>query len=152
MTKSVEAGKTQGATPAKVENTAKKAQQAQQGPEVEALKKQVEELQKVLAGQPKSFEERIKFFEEKQAHIKKLQKLEAYRNLTLEFLEELKAEQAEDNFFTENFSLRVVQKQGYSSEKEVLKIQNPVLIGEVREFALNKMDNKREELKTIINA
>jgi len=120
--------------------------------EMEALRKQVEELQKVLQGQPKSFEERIKFFEEKQAHIKKLQKLDAYRNSTLESMEEIKAVEEEDNFFTDNFTLYILQKRGYGSEKELLKVQNPALIREVMEFSLNKLDNKREELKTLINA
>ncbi len=150
MTKNLEAGKTLGASPANTRNTAKKAET--QAPEVEALKKQVEELQKVLKGQPKSFEDRIKFFEEKQAHIKRLQKLDAYKDFTVKMLETLQTETEKDNFFTENFTLKVVNGDGYRAEKELLKIHHPVLIGEVLEFALAKLDNKREDLINLINA
>jgi len=152
MTKQSEADKAQGAKTVKMQLAEKPASKAQEQAEVSALKKQVEELQKVLAGQPKSFEERIKFFEAKQAHIKKLQKLDTYRNSTLDLMEELKEVEQEDNFFSENFSLRVIQKQGYSSEKDLLRIHHPALIREVMEFALSKLDNKREELKNLINA
>jgi hypothetical protein len=120
--------------------------------ELETLKEEIKLLQNKLENQPQGLEERIKFFEAKQAHIKKLKTLDVFSDSIIKICEELEKEIQENGFFTENYFLKISKKQGYSNETELLKIQNPTVIGEVLNFALDKINLKRDEIKTLINA
>lgn len=132
--------------------TAVKAINHNSNSEVDQLKEEVKKLTEILNQQPKSLEEKIKFFEMKQSQVKKMQVLEKQAENLILISEEVKAESEENNFFTENFFFKVTKKQGYSNETELLKIQNPVLISEVLNFALDSINRKKEDLQNLINA
>ncbi|MBD3630522.1 hypothetical protein [Cyclobacterium sp.] len=121
--------------------------------EVEQLKAQIKKLETQLSQQPQSLEEKIKFFQEKQEMIKRLSLLDQYADSLLKVGEDIQKDQEEDEFLTERHFLKITYKPtSYGSEQEVLKIQNPKLIGEVLNFAIGKINEKRNELQTLINA
>lgn len=121
--------------------------------EVAQLKAQIKKLETQLTQQPQSLEEKIKFFQEKQEMIKRLSLLDHYADNLLKVGEDIQKDQEEDEFLTERHFLKITHKAtSYGSEQEVLKIQNPKLIGEVLNFAIGKINEKRNELQTLINA
>ncbi|WP_162343233.1 hypothetical protein [Cyclobacterium salsum] len=121
--------------------------------EVEQLKAQIKKLETQLSQQPQSLEEKIKFFQEKQEMIKRLNLLDNYADNLLKVGEEIQKDQEEDEFLTDRYFMKITYKPTtYGSEQEVLKIQNIKLIGEVLGFAIGKINEKRNELQTLINA
>lgn len=121
--------------------------------EVEQLKAQIKKLETQLSQQPQSLEEKIKFFQEKQEMIKRLSLLDNYADNLLKVGEEIQKDQEEDEFLTDRYFMKITYKPTtYGSEQEVLKIQNIKLIGEVLGFAIGKINEKRNELQTLINA
>lgn len=121
--------------------------------EVEQLKAQIKKLETQLSQQPQSLEEKIKFFQEKQEMIKRLSLLDNYADNLLKVGEEIQKDQEDDEFLTDRYFMKITYKPTtYGSEQEVLKIQNIKLIGEVLGFAIGKINEKRNELQTLINA
>jgi hypothetical protein len=121
--------------------------------EVEELKAQIKKLEGQLSQQPQSLEEKIKFFQEKQEMIKRLSLLDCHANELLKIGAEIQKEHGEDEFLSERYFMKITYKAtNYGSEQEVLKIQNPKLIAEVLGFAIGKLNEKRNELQTLINA
>lgn len=120
--------------------------------EVEQLKAQVKELRDQLEKQPKTLDEKIQFFKTKEEQIKKLATLDGYADTLSAVMGEVQKVAEEDGFFTDNYSLKVTRKQGYSSEQDVLKVKNPKVIGEVLRFALDSITAKKNELLTLINS
>lgn len=118
------------------------------------LKKENATLQNKLQEQPQSLEDKIRFFQEKQAKISKLAKLDAYAEGLIRIGEEAQEATEQDEFFSEKFSVRVGRKtNSYREEfEDVLKIQNPVLVVEVLGYALERINAKRTQLKTEIEA
>lgn len=125
-----------------------------ENPEVEALKKQIEELQNKLQEQPLSLEEKIKFYQEKQANISKLAKLDAFAESLVKIGEDAQESAEKDEFFSERFAVRVSKRANTYREdyEDILKIQNPVLVVEVLGYALERINAKRNQLKTLIEA
>lgn len=120
--------------------------------EVEQLKAQVKELRDQIDRQPKTLDEKIQFFKTKEEQIKKLAVLESQADTLTAVMGEVAKVAEDDGFFTDNFSLKVTRKQGYSSEQDVLKVKNPKVIGEVLKFALDSITAKKNELLTLINS
>lgn len=120
--------------------------------EVEQLKAQVKELRDQIDRQPKTLDEKIQFFKTKEEQIKKLAVLESQADTLTAVMGEVAKVAEDDGFFTDNFSLKVTRKQGYSSEQDVLKVKNPKVIGEVLQFALDSITTKKNELLTLINS
>lgn len=120
--------------------------------EVEQLKAQVKELRDQIDKQPKTLDEKIQFFKTKEEQIKKLAVLESQADTLTAVMGEVAKVAEDDGFFTDNFSLKVTRKQGYSSEQDVLKVKNPKVIGEVLQFALDSITAKKNELLTLINS
>lgn len=138
------------ATLKKVENgnkpTAKKA------PTVEELQKTVENLQKKLAAVPNNLDERIAYFQQKKVFIDQLAKLEAQEAELQKSLDTISDKAAENEFLTEEFSLLLTEKHGYGSPDTIWNFKNPIIIGEVIDFVLQRIAKKREELKLKIEA
>ncbi|MFY0628586.1 MAG: hypothetical protein JXR07_19975 [Reichenbachiella sp.] len=120
--------------------------------EVEVLKITIAKLEAEIKNQPKTLNEKIEFFKEKQEQMKKLAVLDLQVEGLNNYSEELKTEESENEFFTENFFFKISKKRNYSQEDEILTIQNPVLINEMIGFALDKINVKRLELQTAIEA
>jgi hypothetical protein len=120
-------------------------------PEIKALKEEIQALKKQLETTPQSLEDKIKYFQEKQEKIKHFEQLQKSAD-TIISIGQLVQEEADANeFFTENYNFVLSKKSGYN-EKELLKIQNPVIIGEILDFALGKINLKKEKLTLEIEA
>lgn len=122
--------------------------------ELDLVKAELAELKKQLAEGPKSLEEKIKFYQEKQANISKLAKLDAFAESLVKVGEDAQEESEADEFFSERFSVRVSKKTNkYDRDwADLLTIQNPVLVVEVLGYALERINSKRNHLKTLIEA
>ncbi len=120
--------------------------------DVSQLLKENEELKKQLAKVPADFEERKAYFQEKQSLIKRLNRMQSYTenlNMHREHIEEICQE---EEFETSKYSLDLTEiKDRYNSEN-VLKLQNPVVIKDVIDFILKRMENKIAETKAKIEA
>lgn len=118
------------------------------------LKQENASLQIKLQEQPQSLEDKIKFFQEKKVKIDKLTKLDAYAAGLVKVGEDAQEETETDEFFSEKYSVRVSKKPNkYDRDwTDVLTIQNPVLVVEVLDYALGRINTKRNQLQTEIGA
>lgn len=122
--------------------------------ELDLVKAELAELKKQLEEGPKSLEEKIKFYQEKQVNISKLAKLDAFAESLVRVGQDAQEETETDEFFSERFSVRVSKKTNkYDRDwTDLLTIQNPVLVVEVLGYALERINTKRNQLKTLIEA
>lgn len=121
--------------------------------EVERLKKEIEELRLKLEAQPLSLEEKIKYYQEKQTNILKLDRLNDYASGLVKVGQEVQEVTEQDEFYTEKFSVRISKKTGYRNDHEdILILQNPVLVVEMLGYALERINAKRNALKILIEA
>lgn len=145
--------------PSATENQAKESKtisitKAAQPTELDLVRAELERLKKQLEEAPKSLEDKIKFYQEKQAKINKLAKLDAYAEGLVKVGQEAQEETEADEFFSERYSVKVSRKVNkYDRDwTDVLTIQNPVLVVEVLGYALERINQKRSQLKAEIEA
>jgi flagellar biosynthesis chaperone FliJ len=141
------------------ENQAKESktvsiQKAAPKSELDLVREELEMLKKQMEEGPKSLEDKIKFYQEKQVKINKLAKLDAYAEGLVRVGQEAQEESETDEFFSERYSVRVSRKPNkYDRDwTDVLTIQNPVLVVEILGYALERINQKREQLKNEIEA
>lgn len=122
--------------------------------EITRLKQENASLKIQLKEQPQSLEDKIKYFQEKQANISKLAKLDAFAESLVKVGEDAQEESETDEFFSERFSVRISKKPNkYDRDwSDLLTIQNPVLVVEVLGYALERINTKRNQLKALIEA
>lgn len=111
------------------------------------LQKENEQLKKQLQAIPESFDLRLDYFKQKQELIYKFSKLEDMELSLKEhhaLIEELKLK---DDFLNDEYRLSINMKNGYSSEKELFRLKNPVIISEVLNYVMVMIDNKKQEYK-----
>ena len=119
---------------------------------VEELKTQVLELQKRLLAIPQNLDERIRYFNEKKELIRRLSLLNANIEALEEHSQKLKEIAETNDFETDDYSLSVEGGSGSYRKSTVFLLKNPVIIGEVIGFMMNRIDAKRLELATQIEA
>ncbi|WP_439473841.1 hypothetical protein [Algoriphagus formosus] len=123
-------------------------------PEIQAMKKELEELRAKVKAEPLSLEEKINYFQEKQRKISQLAKLDGFAEALVTIGQDAQEASEQDEFFSEKFAVRVSKRSNSYREDydDVLKIQNPVLVVEVLGYALERINAKRNKLKTEIEA
>jgi len=131
--------------------TEARTQAEPQPPTVEELQKQVQELTTRLKTLPQDLNSRIEYFNNKRALIMKLSKVEANAESLKNHLDQIAQIAAVNDFETEDYSLSI-EGGGKYSKKQVFSLQNPVLIGDVLNFLLARIEAKAEELKREIEA
>lgn len=139
---------------------AQSAEQKEKTPEKETTPKTLEEvlaeneqLRKVIENQPKTLQEKIDYIKKKEDLVKQLHRLEGKRNSIFAAFELVTEKQEEDEFFTDVFCLSVTHKANtYGKEDDIFKLNNPVVIGEVLQFAMARLDVKRDELQFLIES
>ncbi|WP_372772106.1 hypothetical protein [Mangrovibacterium sp.] len=139
-----------GETTPKNEVKTTKVSEAKQ-PTPEELQKQVAELQKKLASIPQNLEQRIEYFNQKKELIRRLSVLNVNHETLSEHLDKLSELAAVNEFENEDYFLSIDAPNGYG-KKAVYTLKNPVIIGEMITFILGRIDAKRKELKTAIEA
>lgn len=110
------------------------------------LRQEIERLKGIIAKSPEDFESKIKYYERKQELIKRLRVTEESYKRISDFFDEVSKEAAEDIFQSENFKLTIGKKRGYNDD-EVMKFSDPVIIGDLLIFILDKLGRKREKIE-----
>lgn len=142
----------QSKTPANQPNKSKAV--AMNSPEIQAMKKELEELRAKVKAEPLSLEEKINYFQEKQRKISQLEKLDGFAEALVTIGQDAQEASEQDEFFSEKFAVRISKRSNSYREDydDVLKIQNPLLVVEVLSYALERINAKRNKLKTEIEA
>lgn len=117
------------------------------------LKSENASLQFKLKQQPASLEDKIKFYQAKQENISKLARLDGFAASLVTVGEEVQNSMGENEFSSEKYSVAITKKDySHSNPVKILDINNPVLVAEVLDFALGKINTKRNQLQTLIEA
>ena len=116
--------------------------------EIESLKKQLEEANKKLQ-EPVNLEERIQYYQRKQELIMQLDRLisESERLKTIQ--EEIEECIEDDEFECESYKLSLGKLSQYRNDT-VFSMNNLVVIGDVINCVLNRINAKMDKLKTEI--
>ena len=116
--------------------------------EIESLKKQLEEANKRLQ-EPVNLEERIQYYQRKQELIMQLDRLvnESERLKTIR--EEIEKCIEDDEFECESYKLSLGKLSQYRNDT-MFSMNNPVVIGDVINCVLNRINAKMDKLKTEI--
>ena len=116
--------------------------------EIESLKKQLEEANRKLQ-EPVNLEERIQYYQRKQELIMQLDRLisESERLKTIQ--EEIEECIEDDEFECESYKLSLGKLSQYRNDT-VFSMNNPVVIGDVINCVLNRINAKMDKLKTEI--
>jgi hypothetical protein len=109
-------------------------------------------LQSRLCAIPQNLDDRIKYFNEKKELIRRL----AILNANIEALEihatKLHEIEAINDFENEDYSLTVEGGSEKYRKATIFTLRNPVIIGEVIAFMMGRIDVKRLEIATQIEA
>lgn len=117
------------------------------------LKNENASLQFKLNSQPTSLEDKIKFYQAKQENISKLARLDGFAASLVTIGEEVQNSMGENEFSSEKYSVAITKKDySHQTPVKILDINNPVLVAEVLDFALGKINTKRQQLQTLIEA
>ena len=123
----------------KVNETATEVKQ----PSVDELQKRINELEKKLLSTPQTLEDKIKYLQTKQQLVKKLNLLNMYRDNINEFIQAINEEVETDILTNENFYVEFYAKDNESHRtREILKIQNPIVVLELFKFASDKISEQ----------
>ena len=116
--------------------------------EIESLKKQLEEANKKLQ-EPVNLEERIKYYQRKQELIMQLDRLVSESERLKTIQEEIEECIEDDEFECESYKLSLGKLSQYRNDT-VFSMNNPVVIGDVINCVLNRINAKMDKLKTEI--
>lgn len=116
-------------------------------PSFEQLQKENEELKKKLSSLPEDLEQKIEYFNRKRILIKKFDHLTEKRNNLLNHLDQVAEITTKSDFSNDRYVIIVQNANASYNEKEVLKIQNPVIICEVINFMITKIEKLQSDLQ-----
>ncbi|WP_270429721.1 hypothetical protein [Butyricimonas virosa] len=116
--------------------------------EIESLKKQLEEANKKLQ-EPVNLEERIQYYQRKQELIMQLDRLVSESERLKTIQEEIEECIEDDEFECESYKLSLGKLSQYRNDT-VFSMNNPVVIGDVINCVLNRINVKMDKLKTEI--
>lgn len=121
-------------------------------PTAEELQKENERLKKMLAQGPQTLQEKIAYFQQKEVFIKQHDNLKGKRDYFLGVQDEISAEIEQDEFTSDVFAMAIIRKKQYGSDDTIVKVHNPVLVGDLLGMILGKMNGKLDELQISIEA
>lgn len=116
-------------------------------PSPEDLKTENERLKRIIERVPSNLEDRINYYNQKNDWINKLSRIEREERKLKTLLEEVGENIEEDEFLSDSFSFAILRKQQYGNNEELLKIHNPVVVGDVLHLVLKRLQDKRDELQ-----
>lgn len=93
-----------------------------------------------------SIEEKISYFQKKQELITRLRSLEESQQGINLHLEALRKESSEDIFASDSYKLTLSVKQGYNSEREIMKFRTSPVIADMLVFMQGRIDANIEKL------
>ena len=141
----------QGKTTPKKEEVKKVLPNTKQQPTVEQLQKKVEELETRLSKVPQSLDEKIEYFTEKKELIRRFGKLTAHKESLAQHLDSISEIAAKDEFENDDYYLNI-ETGGSYNKKSLYQLKNPVIIGDMIQFIIGRVEVKMEELRKQIEA
>lgn len=118
---------------------------------VEELQRELGQLKKKLLEVPQDLNARIEYFNQKKELIRKLSRLNANAEGLLEHLDKIAELAAANEFENDVYTLSIESGDRYN-KKQVFALQNPIIIAEVINFMLGKVEAKADELKKQIES
>lgn len=120
-------------------------------PTFEELKKENELLKLKLSVIPEDLESKIEYFNKKKDLIRKLGAIKINKENLYKHIDNIAQLAAVNDFSNERYFIVITDKENYR-DNEVFKIANPVIVGDVLSFILDKMEAKETQLKEEIEA
>ncbi len=106
----------------------------------EELQKENEELKRKLSAVPDDLEKKIEYFNRKRLLIKRFDSLTEKRNNLLTHLDKVAEISAKNEFSNDRYSIIINDGEGGYNSKEVFKMQNPLIVCEVINFMISKVE------------
>lgn len=118
---------------------------------LEELQKENEELKQKLSAVPADLEKKIEYFNRKRQLIKKLDALIVKKESLLTSLDGIAEVSAKSEFTNDRFILTLKDAEKYHSERDIITMKNPVIIGEVLNFVIAKIETLQKDLQKQID-
>lgn len=116
-------------------------------PTFEELQKENEELKQKLLSVPNDLEKKIEYFNRKRLLIKRFDHLTEKKNSLLNHLDQVAEISTKNEFTNDRYTIVVTNATGSYNEKEALKIQNPIIVCEVINFMITKIETMQSDLQ-----
>lgn len=120
--------------------TTEEVKQIETKPSFEQLQKENEELKRKLSAVPEDLEKKIEYFNRKRLLIKRFDSLVEKKTNLLTHLDQVAEITTKGDFSNDRFVITVQNVAERYNEKEILKIQNPIIICEVINFMIDKIE------------
>lgn len=120
-------------------------------PTPEELKAENEKLKKQLSAIPQDLKSRVEYFSRKNELIRRLGRLDTDKENLNHHLDRLSEISAQNEFDNEDYLFQIEGGSKYS-KTVVYTVKNPVIIGELLQFVIARIDAKRESLQQDIEA
>lgn len=106
----------------------------------EELQKENEELKRKLSAVPDDLEKKIEYFNRKRLLIKRFDSLAEKKTNLLNHLDKVAEIATKNEFSNDRYSIMIYDSEGGYNSKEVFKMQNPLIVCEVINFMISKVE------------
>lgn len=118
----------------------------------EQLIKENEELKKKLSQVPEDLESKIEYFNHKKSLIRRLAALSENHQELNRHLDNISLLSAANDFSNDRYKITVVDSENSYNNRDVFSIKNPLIIGDVITFIIQRIESKQAEIKKEIEA
>lgn len=109
-------------------------------PSFEQLQKENEELKRKLSAVPEDLEKKIEYFNRKRLLIKRFDSLNEKKTNLLFHLDKVAEIATKNDFSNDRYSILIYDGEGGYNAKEVFKMLNPLIVCEVINFMISKVE------------
>lgn len=106
----------------------------------EELQKENEELKRKLSAVPEDLEKKIEYFNRKRLLIKRFDSLNEKKTNLLFHLDKVAEIATKNDFSNDRYSILIYDGEGGYNAKEVFKMLNPLIVCEVINFMISKVE------------
>lgn len=107
---------------------------------VEQLQKENEELKRKLSAVPEELDKKIEYFNRKRLLIKRFDSLAEKKTNLLNHLDKVAEIATKNDFSNDRYCIMIYDGEGGYNSKEVFKMQNPLIVCEVINFMISKVE------------
>ena len=120
--------------------TTEEVKQIETKPSFEQLQKENEELKRKLSAVPEDLEKKIEYFNRKRLLIKRFDSLAEKKTNLLNNLDKVAEIATKNDFSNDRYCIMIYDGEGGYNSKEVFKMQNPLIVCEVINFMISKVE------------
>lgn len=120
-------------------------------PTPDELKKVIEDLNKKLSAIPQDLKNRVEYFNKKNELIRRLAKMDTDKESLSNHLDKLSEISTANDFENEEYFLNIEGGSKYN-KAIVYTVKNPIIIGELIRFVIDRLDVRRKFLQMEIEA